>query len=161
MNQLKPYSEYKDSGIEWLGEIPAHWELKRAKDVSKIFVPQRDKPELVEKATIPWITTDFLLNAILSLEKIKYFVSNDEIARKKLRKVPENSILTSCVGEFGLTAINRFHVIVNQQIQAFTKLQYLDLKYANYFFQSSASKCYFDKSATETTIRYLNNSSCG
>lgn len=30
---MKPYLTYKDSGISWLGEIPAHWEcvkLKRA-----------------------------------------------------------------------------------------------------------------------------------
>ena len=24
--RFKPYPEYKDSGVEWLGEIPAHWE---------------------------------------------------------------------------------------------------------------------------------------
>jgi len=23
--RFKPYPEYKDSGVEWLGEIPAHW----------------------------------------------------------------------------------------------------------------------------------------
>jgi type I restriction enzyme S subunit len=27
----KPYPAYKDSGGEWLGEIPAHWEVKRLK----------------------------------------------------------------------------------------------------------------------------------
>jgi type I restriction enzyme S subunit len=27
----------KDSGIDWIGEIPEHWEVKRLKDVSKIF----------------------------------------------------------------------------------------------------------------------------
>ena len=27
-HDLKPYPEYKDSGVEWLGRIPAHWELK-------------------------------------------------------------------------------------------------------------------------------------
>lgn len=26
---LKPYPEYKDSGVEWLGEVPEHWELNR------------------------------------------------------------------------------------------------------------------------------------
>ncbi|MCY4610309.1 MAG: restriction endonuclease subunit S [Gammaproteobacteria bacterium] len=26
-----PYSAYKDSGVEWLGEIPTHWEVKRLK----------------------------------------------------------------------------------------------------------------------------------
>ena len=23
---LKPYSEYRSSGLEWLGEVPAHWD---------------------------------------------------------------------------------------------------------------------------------------
>ena len=27
--QYRPYPAYKDSGTEWLGEIPAHWEVKR------------------------------------------------------------------------------------------------------------------------------------
>jgi type I restriction enzyme, S subunit len=26
------YEAYKDSGIEWLGEVPEHWELNRHKD---------------------------------------------------------------------------------------------------------------------------------
>lgn len=26
---MKRYDSYKDSGVEWLGEIPSHWELKR------------------------------------------------------------------------------------------------------------------------------------
>ena len=25
---LKPYAEHKDSGQEWLGGVPAHWDLK-------------------------------------------------------------------------------------------------------------------------------------
>lgn len=29
----KRYDEYKDSGIEWLGEIPKHWEVKKLKNV--------------------------------------------------------------------------------------------------------------------------------
>lgn len=29
IDQLKPYPEYKGSGIEWLGEVPAHWEVVR------------------------------------------------------------------------------------------------------------------------------------
>lgn len=28
---LKPYAEYKDSGQRWLGQIPAAWQLRRAK----------------------------------------------------------------------------------------------------------------------------------
>jgi type I restriction enzyme S subunit len=28
---LKPYPEYKDSGVPWLGDVPGHWEVKRGK----------------------------------------------------------------------------------------------------------------------------------
>ena len=28
---MKPYPAYKDSGVPWLGQIPAHWDLHRAK----------------------------------------------------------------------------------------------------------------------------------
>lgn len=28
---LKPYPEYRDSGVDWLGAVPAHWSVDRAK----------------------------------------------------------------------------------------------------------------------------------
>ena len=31
INGLKPYPEYKDSAVAWLGEVPGHWEVRRAK----------------------------------------------------------------------------------------------------------------------------------
>ncbi|WP_425659358.1 restriction endonuclease subunit S [Tenacibaculum ascidiaceicola] len=34
-NSIQRYQKYKDSGIEWLGEIPEHWELKRFKHLFK------------------------------------------------------------------------------------------------------------------------------
>lgn len=34
---LNPDVELKDSGIEWLGKIPKHWEVKRMKDIGYIY----------------------------------------------------------------------------------------------------------------------------
>ena len=34
LQRHKPYPAYKDSGVEWLGEIPAHWEVKRLKHIA-------------------------------------------------------------------------------------------------------------------------------
>lgn len=31
MSDLRPYPEYKDSGLPWLGSIPAHWEVRASK----------------------------------------------------------------------------------------------------------------------------------
>ena len=29
IHNLKPYPAYKDSGVDWLGEVPTHWEVRR------------------------------------------------------------------------------------------------------------------------------------
>ena len=31
--ELKPYSAYKDSGVPWLGEVPAHWEVYKLRSI--------------------------------------------------------------------------------------------------------------------------------
>jgi type I restriction enzyme S subunit len=33
MSHYKPYPAYKDSGVEWLGQVPAHWEVFRIKSL--------------------------------------------------------------------------------------------------------------------------------
>lgn len=40
MAKYKAYPEYKDSGVEWLGEIPAHWNIKR---LGQFFDERREK----------------------------------------------------------------------------------------------------------------------
>ena len=34
--RFRPYAAYKDSGVEWLGEIPAHWGMTRVADQSTL-----------------------------------------------------------------------------------------------------------------------------
>ncbi len=36
MESLKPYPAYKDSGVPWLGKVPAHWEVRRLKSLSLV-----------------------------------------------------------------------------------------------------------------------------
>ncbi|EGT0042295.1 restriction endonuclease subunit S [Cronobacter sakazakii] len=43
VGKYQPYPEYKDSGVEWLGLIPKHWALRRAKFIfQRIQRPVRD-----------------------------------------------------------------------------------------------------------------------
>src|SRR6187431_1861275 len=47
-HRFKPYPAYQDSGVEWLGEIPAHWEVQRTKHVARLrsgHTPSRQHPE--------------------------------------------------------------------------------------------------------------------
>lgn len=36
INELKPYSEYKESGLLWVDEVPSHWKLTRNKNVMRL-----------------------------------------------------------------------------------------------------------------------------
>jgi len=36
MSLLKPYPEYKDSGVPWLGKVPKHWEIRKIREVARI-----------------------------------------------------------------------------------------------------------------------------
>jgi len=43
LRRFKPYPAYKDSGVEWLGEIPAHWEGVRLKTLASVQLSNVDK----------------------------------------------------------------------------------------------------------------------
>jgi len=40
----KPYPSYKDSGVEWLGKVPEHWEVRRLKRIAHINPNKSEVP---------------------------------------------------------------------------------------------------------------------
>lgn len=64
MAKYKAYPEYKDSGVEWLGEIPIHWEMLRHKYVA-FFTKGKNPTNLLEqplKNTLPYLSMECLRN---------------------------------------------------------------------------------------------------
>ncbi len=43
LQRFAPYPEYRDSGVKWLGEIPAHWKLERLKTLASVRLSNVDK----------------------------------------------------------------------------------------------------------------------
>ena len=37
--KLPAYPKYKPSGVEWLGDVPAHWEVKRGRFAMRVNPP--------------------------------------------------------------------------------------------------------------------------
>jgi len=46
---MKRYDAYKDCGVEWLGGVPEHWEIKRIKDLSRLRSGDSIVSEQIEK----------------------------------------------------------------------------------------------------------------
>ena len=34
---LKPYAEYKESGLPWLGQVPAHWSVQKPRHIGSLL----------------------------------------------------------------------------------------------------------------------------
>ena len=68
MSQYKPYPVYKDSGVEWLGRVPEHWQLRRLKQMARFYgggTPSRDNPEFWN-GDIPWVSPKDMKSEVIS-----------------------------------------------------------------------------------------------
>lgn len=58
---MKRYEQYKDSGVAWVGEIPAHWETVKPKYT--VFLQKGTKPQELtdeDNGNLPYLTMDVL-----------------------------------------------------------------------------------------------------
>lgn len=76
MAKYKAYPEYKESGVEWLEEIPIHWKMLRHKYVA-FFTKGKNPTSFFEKPlknTLPYLSMECLRNNTID----KYaLISND------------------------------------------------------------------------------------
>jgi len=109
---LDPNVKMKDSGIEWIGEIPEEWEIVRLKYISTIVNGSTPKSSITKywDGNIIWVTPN-------NFDKLKDKWINDSL--KKITEAglnscgttitPEYSIILSTrapIGHIGITTIN-------------------------------------------------------
>lgn len=90
---LNPSAPMKDSGVEWLGEVPAHWGVSRLKFVSTIVDCKNRTPEYVDDGEYLVVRTSNIKNQQLDLSSALY-TDHKNYKTWTLRGVPpEGSIL--------------------------------------------------------------------
>lgn len=94
----------KDSGIEWLGEIPAHWDVKRIKDIGVLKLGKMldEKPKegyqckpYLKSKNVGWLSLN--LNDVEEM----YF----DTGEREMLKLKEGDLVISEGGEVGKTSI--------------------------------------------------------
>ena len=50
---LKPYPQMKDSGMEWLGKVPEHWEVRRLKQICRLAYGDALATEVRQEGNVP------------------------------------------------------------------------------------------------------------
>ena len=70
---MRKYDSYKDSGIEWIGEIPSHWHFYNLKFILREGVKDgpHETPVWFEDG-IPFLSIDGIVNGEISFDKCRY-----------------------------------------------------------------------------------------
>lgn len=138
---LNPKAKMKDSGIEWLGEIPAHWEVKRLGKLSRIFRGASPRPAgsplLFNGDFMPWITV-----AEITKDKEIYLTGTSSFLTKQgslqSRLFRKGTLLLSNSGAtLGVPKILDFDANANDGVVGFENLsKHFDIIYCYYFLET-------------------------
>jgi type I restriction enzyme S subunit len=119
---LPRYGEYKDSGVEWLGEVPTHWVLLKVKAFTQFCgggTPSRDNPAFWN-GDIPWVSPkDMKFERIKGAEE---YITDEGLSNSssslvdpgRLLMVVRSGILKHTIP----VAINDVPVALNQDMKA-------------------------------------------
>ena len=97
---MKRYNSYKDSGVEWIGDVPSHWEVLSLLYTlrGKIIDGPHETPKYVEDG-VPFISIDSINNTKdidLSVVK-KYITESDFKFYSKKTKIPISKLLDKSI----------------------------------------------------------------
>lgn len=156
---LNPNAPMKDSGVEWIGQIPEGWEIKRLKNLFALQTGTTpDNYEEQSDENVWWFTPSDVTeegNVIIKSERV---LSKKNIVEQKIALFPIGSLIFvgigASAGKLGYAAIEGYS---NQQITALIpKKNNICSKYFFYFM--CADKKRLKDNAFYTTLPIISNS---
>ena len=120
INGIDPLVSMKDSGIDWIGKIPEHWNVRKFKTIGKLNsggTPSTQVKEYWNNGTIPWLSSGEINNNIIesSNEKITELGLRESTARL----FPKGSVLLAITGQGktrGRTSLLKIDSSSNQSV---------------------------------------------
>ncbi len=131
---MKRYPAYRDSGVEWLGEVPGHWRVVQLKHVCKFFTgwtpPTGDSEAYVGENL--WANISDLGQPVI-YDTVKR-LSDAAIARHGIQSCPAGSLLFSFKLSIGQVSFAGQEMYTNEAIATFPPSPNIDLTFAFYAF---------------------------
>ena len=114
MTMLRPESEMKDSGIEWIGKMPFNWELHRIRNNYRIITGNGFKPELQgrDSGKYPVCKASDISSAGSTLFSAVNYIDETIASEEHFNIIPANSIIFPKIGE-AMKKNNRTRVLVD------------------------------------------------
>ncbi|MBS0389849.1 MAG: restriction endonuclease subunit S [Proteobacteria bacterium] len=116
---MKPYASYKASGVEWLGDVPKGWNVKKVKHVTNHttgWTPPTGNSAAYEGQNL-WATIADLGDFVIKDTKAR--ISNDAVVNAGIRPSPLGSLLFSFKLSVGQVSIVGEAMYTNEAIATF------------------------------------------
>ena len=127
---LNPDAPMKDSGVEWLGEVPEGWVVTEIRYVTTQLgggTPSKENSSYWE-GSIPWVSPKDM--KVTKISKTIDNISSDAVSESSVKLVPVGSILIVVRGMILVhsvpVAMNEVPVTINQDMKAFVPRVSLD-----------------------------------
>lgn len=132
----------KDSGIEWIGDIPAEWDILNLVAHTSMLTPMRDRPENLD-GPIPWVRIEDFEGKYIESSKAGLGVSMKTVKEMNLKVYPVGTILctSSCI--MGKCAIVSRELVSNQRFIGIIPDRTTDKTYLYYLMTSNAERMNF------------------
>lgn len=139
---LDPNAPMKDSGVEWIGEVPEHWEIMKTSlafnYIGSGTTPSTSKKEYYDDEGAYWLQTGDLTDGLI-LDTSKK-VSKIAIKECNLKFYPQNSVVIAMYGAtIGKMGLLQIQCATNQACCVLPSNKHIDAKYTFYFFLSAKS----------------------
>ena len=133
----RPYPRYRDSGVEWLGEIAEHWEVAQVRRWFTIVnggTPASGEEDYWDGETV-WLTPDDLgRNPTAWISDGRRGITDDGVRNSSAQICPEGSIVMSTRAPIGHLAIAATPVTTNQGCRTLVPNRTTDSSFAYYSF---------------------------
>ncbi|MFC3903205.1 type I restriction enzyme, S subunit [Acinetobacter marinus] len=135
---LNPNVPMKDSGVEWLGEVPEHWISARLKYYTNQIVDGAHFTPTYSESGVPFLRVTDIHNEEIDMEDIKYIPENEHRDLVQRCKPEKGDLLLSKNGTIGVPKLINwdweFSIFVSLCLIKFKKN--LKAEFAEYFFKS-------------------------
>ena len=149
------YDKYKDSGIDWIGKIPEHWEIVKIKNIFNISsgaTPKTDNMAYWDGEII-WITPADYKTEDKIIKSGKRNITLAGLNSCGTSIIPKDSIIFSKRAPIGLVAINVVPLCTNQGCISCIPKSFVYSKY--FYFLMSVLTEWFELFGSGTTFKEL------
>ena len=94
------YPEYKDSGVEWLGQVPVHWNVGSSRWLTQRYsggTPDKTKPEYWQDGTVPWLNSGAVNDRLIT--EPSTYITDEAFAKSSAKWIPKGALVMALAGQ--------------------------------------------------------------